>query len=495
MKQILVQDFFLKKNKDELNLHFKLNNKWIFHSFTNHFEEFLINSNSDNFDGIIIRVNNVNNSYQIKTSIIGSVNVFHYINGKNIFLGTDLDYLINQSRYKKSYNLAKLYDYFALSYHALDEKTIYNGINIIPKNSIIKTDNQIQIKTDISEKIYSNLNYDVHFDDVLDSLISFSKSTLLNSTSPENILLLSGGKDSIIGALLLRLHTKKISTSTYGFNYKTNDIILGSKRSEELFTNSVHHKFFLEELKYSKNDINQYGKTLGGYGPFSSISFFKYFKSLQKKGFGNYFFSDHFECLRKKIVDDEYFIKNNTTPENVVNKFFNDKKYYNNNLEELKLKIKNKYKVDPYYQFYFYDRNIQGGFYKSILSRKFGSRKITLSNNANFLNLNYNFIKQNQTFTYDKILNELLRMNNIKKEKVSNNLPKSKFKDIPINPINDLIVLRNNYLNLIELNKNSLLSEMFDFTTIKETLINENFDDYDHWFLLRLFQILNYKIL
>ena len=47
------------------------------------------------------------------------------------------------------------------------------------------------------------------FDDLLNSLISFSKFTLLNSTSPENILLLSGGKDSIIGALLLRLHTKK----------------------------------------------------------------------------------------------------------------------------------------------------------------------------------------------------------------------------------------------------------------------------------------------
>ena len=138
-------------------------------------------------------------------------------------------------------------------------------------------------------------------------------------------------------------------------------------------------------------------------------------------------------------------------PKNVVNKFFNDKKYYNNNLEELKLKIKNKYKVDPYYQFYFYDRNIQGGYYKSILSRKFGLRKITLSNNANFLNLNYNFIKQNQTFTYDKILNELLRMNDIKKERVFNNLSKSKFKDIPINPVNDLIVLRNNYLNLLEL--------------------------------------------
>ena len=177
-----------------------------------------------------------------------------------------------------------------------------------------------------------------------------------------------------------------------------------------------------------------------------------------------------------------------------MNKFFNDKKYYNNNLDELKLKIKNKYKIDPYYQFYFYDRNIQGGYYKSILSRKFGSRKITLSNNANFLNLNYNFIKQNETFTYDKILDELLRMNNIKKERVVfNNLLKSKFKDIPINPINDLIVIRHSYLNLLELNKNSLFAEMFDFSTIKETLINENFDDYDHWFLLRLFQILNYK--
>ena len=181
MKQILIQDFFLKKNSDELSLHYKLNNKWLHHTFIDDFEEFLINSNSDNFDGIIININNKNNSYQIKTSIIGSINVFHCISGENIYLGTDLDYLINQSRYKKSYNLTKLYDYFVLSYHALDEKTIYNGINIIPKNSIIKANDQIQIKTDISEKIYSNLNYDVHFDDVLDSLISFSKSTLSNS--------------------------------------------------------------------------------------------------------------------------------------------------------------------------------------------------------------------------------------------------------------------------------------------------------------------------
>ena len=88
-------------------------------------------------------------------------------------------------------------------------------------------------------------------------------------------MLLSGGKDSIIGALLLRLHTKKISTSTYGFNFNTSDIISGSKRSEEFFKNSAHHEFLLEKLKYNKNDFDQYGITLGGYGPFSSISYYK----------------------------------------------------------------------------------------------------------------------------------------------------------------------------------------------------------------------------
>jgi hypothetical protein len=493
-KKLQIQDFYIEKKLNKINLYYKVSNDWKMFLFDGMYSTFLINSISDNFDGIIININNKNNSYQIKTSIIGSINVFHYKSGENIYLGTDLDYLIKQSRFKKSYNPTKLYDYFALSYHALDDKTIYNGINIIPKNSLIKVDNQIQIKTDFSEKIYSNLNYDVHFDDILDSLISFSKSTLLNSIPSKNLLLLSGGKDSIIGALLLRLHTKKISTSTYGFNLNTNDIISGYKRSEKLFKNSVHHEFLLEKLEYNKNDFDQYGIALGGYGPFSSISYYKYFKSLQKIGFENYFFSCHYECLRKKIVDDDYFITNNTTPQNVVNKFFKDKKHYDNNLDELKFKIQNKYKIDPYYQFYFYDRNIQGGYYKSLLSRKFGLRNITLSNNANFLNLNYNFIKQNEMFTYDKILDELLRMNNIKKESVVfNNLTKSKFKDIAINPINDLRVVKNIYLNQLELNKNSLFAEMFDFPKIKETLINENFDDYDHWFLLRLFQILNYK--
>lgn len=493
-KKLQIQDFYIEKKLNKINLYYKISNDWKLFIFDGIYNTFLINTNSDNFDGIIIEIDNVRKSYEIKTSIIGSINVFNYTSGENIYIGTDLDYLIRKGRINKTYNSNKLYDYFALSYHALDNETIYKGINIIPKNTIIKVDHQIEMITDPSEKIYSNLDYDVHFDDLLGSLISFSKSTLYNTVSSKNLLLLSGGKDSLIGALLLRLHTNKISTSTQGFNLNTNDIISGAKRSNNLFKDSDHHDFFLENIKYDQNDFNQYGSTLGGFGPFSSIAYYKYFRSLQEKGFDNYYFSCHFECLRKKIVNDDYFIENNTTPKAVVNKFFNDKDYYSNNLDDLKSKIKDKYKIDPYYQFYFYDRNIQGGYYKSLLSRKFGLRKITLSNNANFLNLNYNFIKQNETFTYDKILNELLRMNNVKKESVVfNNSSRSTFKDIPIDPKNDLRIIKRSYIDLLELNKNSLFKEMFDFSRIKETLLNESYGDHDHWFLLRLFQILNYK--
>ena len=67
------------------------------------------------------------------------------------------------------------------------------------------------------------------------------------------------------------------------------------------------------------------------------------------------------------------------------------------------------------------------------------------------------------------------------------------FKDIPIDPKNDLRLIKRRYVDLLELNKNSLFTEMFDFSKIKETLLNENYGDHDLWFLLRLFQILNYK--
>ena len=146
----------------------------------------------------------------------------------------------------------------------------------------------------------------------------------------------------------------------------------------------------------------------------------------------------------------------------------------------------------PTYQFY--DRNIQGGYYKSLLSREFGQRKITLSSNAKFLNLNYNYIKQNDTFTYDKILDNLLKMNDIKKnDVVYDNLVKSNLKDIPINPQNDLISIKSFYIYLIDKNSNSVFSEMFNLNKIKHSLITEDFGIHDHWFLLRLFQVLNYK--
>ena len=95
MKKVVVQDFFLKKNNTLPRLYYKLKNKWIFHSFKDDFEEISINSSSDNFDGIIIKINVKNKSYVIKTSVIGSINVFYYLNGRNIYLGTNLDYLIN----------------------------------------------------------------------------------------------------------------------------------------------------------------------------------------------------------------------------------------------------------------------------------------------------------------------------------------------------------------------------------------------------------------
>ena len=492
MKKMLIQDFCLIYEENSINLLYRKDGLWETHDFLDEYDQLLINTISDNFDGIIINIKN--KSYEVQTSLIGSINVFSLVKDRFTFVGTNLDYMIEKSNFNLTYNERKLNDYFALSYHALDDLSIYNDIKILQKNTKIIITSEVNYILDNKEHIYSDMNNNVHFDDVLDSLTEFSKSTIQNTRSKDNLLLLSGGKDSLIGGLLIRLLTKDINTSTQGVNVHTNDIISGQKRSDRLFPKSIHHNYFLENIKYDKLDYVNYAKILGGFGPFSSIAYFKYFQHLEKLGFKNYYFSCHFECTRKKIVSDDYFELNNTTPKEVVGKYFNKKSFYYDNLESIKNKMKNKYSVDPYYQFYFNDRNIQGGYYKSLLSREFGQRKITLSSNAKFLNLNYNYIKQNNTFTYDKILDNLLKMNDIKKnDVVYDNLVKANLKDIPINPQNDLISIKSFYIYLIDKNSNSVFSEMFNLNKIKHSLITEDFGIHDHWFLLRLFQVLNYK--
>src|SRR6056300_914688 len=112
-KKLQIQDFYIEKKLNEIYLYYKISNDWKLFIFDGIYNTFLINTNSDNFDGIIIEIDNVRKSYEIKTSIIGSINVFNYTSGENIYIGTDLDYLIRKGRINKTYNSNKLYDYFA----------------------------------------------------------------------------------------------------------------------------------------------------------------------------------------------------------------------------------------------------------------------------------------------------------------------------------------------------------------------------------------------
>jgi len=483
----LISDFFWFENVMVSKLWVRQNTKWIEIGLSS--EPYIAFVNGDpeiSFEGIKIHICVNSSESFVHCDSFGSVACFRYKKNGLSAITTDPFRLFQELGAMPDYDLDKMLDYFILSYHALDNRTIYSDLNFVTQGAKLNLNGYIEYSE--LKSIYSLNETSTTPNELAEELIEITKKKLAGIDPDRLVLLLTGGKDSIIGALLVKLALGNVDCATFGFKNSV-DLEWSTQRHKMLFPDSKHYTYSIEEFNISYDDDISYATSMGGFGPYTSIYYESFLSNLNKAGKEFFIFSDHFEAIRKKIIDSKYFIENYTTPKDVVKRYFSSLDVYNNHLAELEKSISDKYKVDPFYKFYFYDRNSRGMFYKNVLARKHGKAKITPINNADFLNKNYNFIKESGQFPYDGILNYLLKELGIE-DRTWIFPEQGSSKPIPIQPFNDLSRVRSHFLKLLEEKNSAFIDTLFKRSELVRALTTMEVGPNDPWLLLRIYQIL-----
>ncbi len=483
----LNSDFLWFEKDNVAKLFVRNNNIWMEVSLSDKpFESFINGDPEITFEGIRLNIcKDISKSF-ILTDSFGSVPCYSFFEFGVSAITTSPFRLFEELGFTLEYDLEKMLDYFILSYHGLDNKTLYKGLNFVTPGAKIGL-RDIE-KKQIFRTIFQPTNSNITPSDLAKELLEIAKIKLNGIDSNKLVLLLTGGQDSLIGALLLKLTIGDVDCATFGFKNSV-DLEWSEHRHKMLFPNSKHFTFNIEEFQINSSNDETYSCSLGGFGPYTSIYYESFFDKLKTLGKEYFIFSDHFEAIRKKIKNSDYFVENYTTPKEVVNRYFTNLDLYNEHLTKIELEIFSKFSVDPFYEFYFFDRNSRGMFYKNVLARKHGKAKITLINNAEFLNRNFNFIRQTGQFPYDGILDYLLNELQIKDR---NWLfpPLNNSKPIPIQPLNDLKRVRTHFLEMLKKENSNFLESLFKRDELVKALTTMEMGANDPWLLLRIYQIL-----
>ena len=483
---MIIQDFLWIRESNINKCFIKSNNIWN-EANSNYFSG-CVNNYLDSHEGIEIYLNDNKNKSYIKLDSFATTPCFKYSVDGLLAYTTDLSYFFEYFKILPEYNIESLKQYFALGYNAIDQLTIYNNITFLaPGSLILLNESSLEIE---NIDLFGSVNPEVTHLDVVESLVSSVKQKFHNVNLNEVVFLMTGGKDSLLGSLLVKAAIGTVDTATFGF-YNSKDRSLAKKRHDIIFPSSSHYSFDISEFNISEQSIKSYVKSLFGYGPFSSIYYDEFLKKLSQKGKKYVIFSDHFECTRKIIKDSEHFISNYTTPKGVVSDYFSVSYNYENCIKGIINGIHDKYLKDPFYEFYFFNRYNRASYYKNVLTRKWGMTKITLVNDPKFLTLNHSFIRTNNKFTYDLIIQYLLEVNmlNSAKEELQYNQT-SLDASIPILPVELLMAQSKEFILLLLQNEGKYISHLFNFQKMIHDLSTSNIKEEAVWFFLRLFQIL-----
>jgi hypothetical protein len=488
---ILIQDFLWIKIKNEKFLFVKSHNTWNEVVSDNYIA--IVNSNVDSNEGIEILFNKFKGKSYIKIDSFGTTPCFEFDANEINAITTDLGYLFDYLQISPEYSIESLKRYFALGYNAIDNHTLYKNVRFLSPGASIDLDSSKQDVENID--LYGALISDVKPTKIVSSLLSSIKQKFQGVDLNEVVFLMTGGKDSLLGALLVKSAIGDVDSATFGFE-NSKDNSLAKKRHSIIFKSTSHYSFDISDFKITDLAINSYVKSLFGYGPFSSIYYDEFLFKLSSIGKKYVIFSDHFECTRKVISDTDHFLMSYSTPESVVKKYFSKSFNYSEILGTITNDINFKYKSDPYYEFYFYDRYIRASYYKNVLTRKSGMTKVTLVNDKNFLRLNHSYLREKNDFSYDSLMEYLLLDNKLelyKDELEFNQKPTDA--SIPIKPLQDLKNITDEFISLLKIYSNSEIMKLFNSENIATDLLGEKVDDKSVWFLLRLFQVLKGKSL
>jgi hypothetical protein len=456
--------------------------------------QFVLGHTIDNIEGEFVVIEIHENSILITNDIFGAIPIYLYETTSCIAITNNLNKLSEHTKIDTTINEQKLYEYFIFGYQINGNNSYYNSIKCIQTHFKITHsigDNQTSINV-TNSTIYDTLNEKETSENSIAKILQTETAIGLKGLFGRSAFLLSGGSDSLMGALLCKSITPdtQMESATFGLS-QTLDIVVAKNRAKTLIGYS-HNEFLIDQLIISPNDYIKHSIAQNGFGTLSSVYYSFFLNYLKESGFSNAIFSDHFECTRKEIPDESFLRERYTTPQTVVNRYIRHLDKYNTYYNAAIVDIKDFYKENEWYKFYFQDRNIRGQSWKMVLCNDIGMVKYNLSNHHYFLKKNYDLVNNQKLFTYESIINQYFNQLNFDEKEL--NVNTNNLKSIPISPREMIYNQAEFFINLLGNKLADDILSHFKTDLIINDIKNKSIPVNGEWLILRLLNIIIFNL-
>jgi|APSaa5957512535_1039671.scaffolds.fasta_scaffold24493_2 hypothetical protein len=447
-----------------------------------------VNNNSIT-DGEFIKIVVKDKKYELKNDYYGALSIYKVIEDKVVYFSTSLPAILGKLDKSISLDYDRLHRYFAFGYQLLEDKSHFDKVEVLQEPINIKYEQgKLSIHRIERDNMFANPG-SPSFEENYQKLESAILRKISKVDRNKMLFCMTGGKDSILSGLVLRKNKYFLNTGTFG-DRDSMDLKFGKIRTHEILK-SKHNSYCVDDLHLDTNDFFRHANFQSGFGTFGSIYFTKYFEEISKLGITHVLFSDHYEATRQMPRTISDIRKKYFTPPQVVNEYFLDKESYGNSIERTMDMIEPKYGENAVEKWYFFDRNVRGQQWKSPLTRNLGLTKINLAYDYEWINTNYNYLK-NHGFIYEKMMKYLLHESGLDGRLLTSDFNPIE-KDIAISP--QLMVYQNStfFLELLDFALGYDIAKVFDINKLIFRIQNRELADKDEWFILRLLNLIAFS--
>lgn len=451
----------------------------------------------DYYDGEYIKLTKSGSNILIRNDPYGSFPVFIWDQDGSVLISNSINFLAMYSKKQLYLDSSRIYEYFLIGYSILS-KTIYKNINCLEPKSSILLSNRMSLKKIYKESFLDSK--DLNTKGTKEIVDSFKHSIFYKLKPVDNkkaTLGLTGGHDSLLGGLALKLTDNKVDTVTMG-DHNSEDIKIAKRRHDLMFKKLKHIELETSQLDVDELDYDEISKICGGMTTLGASSLYKMHKTLRNDHNKKYFIDcTHFEIMRKKLNKPEDFLEKYTTPNSVTESVFVENLLTNETKLDILGSINNYYKERALEKFYHFDRNVYGQNYKSLIMNELSGQRICLMHDQDFLRNIIESNNYNNSNPYWEVLKQLGNETGLNMNDEINYLVNST-KSLAFNNNHSIYMKNDYYMELLETDLALLLSNYFNINYLKDKIHNKNLDKNEDWFLLRIAALLafskNHKI-
>ena len=188
----------------------------------------------DYYDGEYIKLTKSGSNILIRNDPYGSFPVFIWDQDGSVLISNSINFLAMYSKKQLYLDSSRIYEYFLIGYSILS-KTIYKNINCLEPKSSILLSNRMSLKKIYKESFLDSK--DLNTKGTKEIVDSFKHSIFYKLKPVDNkkaTLGLTGGHDSLLGGLALKLTDNNVDTVTMG-DHNSEDIKIAKRRHDLMF--------------------------------------------------------------------------------------------------------------------------------------------------------------------------------------------------------------------------------------------------------------------